>query len=89
MVGEALIQHGKAGLHQMRDAQVVRYQFAQIGAALGQHAFLQMLSRLGIQLYVRLCGVDLPEVQPLIGEVGDETVGAGIGEEAVCLPFEV
>ena len=89
VVGEALIEHREVGFHEVGDAEVFRDQLAQVGARFRDHAVLQVLASFGVKLRVGLGGVDLPQVEPLVGEVGDEAIRAWIGQEAVGLLSEV
>ena len=71
VISKALIEHRKIRFHEMRDAEVFCDQLAQVGARFRDHAVLQMLAGFRVKLGVGLRGVDLSQVEPLVGKVGD------------------
>ena len=83
MLGEALVEHRKAGPHQCAHGRIGGDEFAEKRARLGNHRLVQQKAILGVKLRVGRGLVHAAEVEPLVGEVADEAFAARVGEQSV------
>ena len=69
----------------MAGAQILFYEFTEVGARLGDHGVLQIRVELGIELLVWVVRRDGAQLQPLAEEVVDEALSFRVLEQALDL----
>ncbi len=82
---EATVEEGEVGVDEVGDAQIAAQQLGEVGAGFLEHGFLHD----GIEVAEETCvgrgEVDLIELEPLVGEGGDEAFGFGVRKQPLNL----
>lgn len=77
VVSEASIEHGEVALDEVGGAEVLGDEFGDEAAGFAEHGVEEESVVFGVKLFVWRGEVDLSEVEPAIGEVGDEAAEGG------------
>jgi len=85
MRGEPAIEHCKIGMHEIEQAPVVLQQFLKEEMRLFHHRCLEQRVVLRVELFVGIGEVDLPQEQPLAGEIFGESARLRVLEQALGL----
>ena len=75
VLGEPFVEEGEFRPNEIGDREVGFYQVVEEGACFFEHRPLQVAVILGEELVVGIREIDLAQVEPGVGEVGDETFG--------------
>ena len=89
MLGHAIVKQGKVALHDIGDRMIAGDQFAQKRLGLARHGKAQVGFVFRIQRAIGHGEIHLAQVQPRLGEVGDETAEAGVLQQPLGLGAEV
>jgi hypothetical protein len=82
---QAIIEQGEVGFHHIADRPIRADQFGKIRAGLIDHGQLEKAVELGKKALLGTGELDIPQVEPGIGEIGNEPPAVGMPEQAIHL----
>ena len=85
MLCEPVVDKGVLRIPEISCATVVSDKVEEESAGFLEHGRLEQVVELLVQLFVRGGGVNLPQLQPVVGEPLNESAGIGRSQQAFCL----